>query len=109
MTIKEANKYIREYKEKDIREIVFEMRDAYLKHSQNIDTARATGLPIPKQNRLTNREIFVLGLRYSEFYAEANTDEAYYQAEVLRGLILDKLGYTVEAINTVVYKILGWS
>ncbi len=41
---------------------------------------------------LTDLEKFIIGLRYSEFLAEGDSDSEYYQASVKRDACLKKLG-----------------
>lgn len=57
--------------------------------------------------KLTQKEKFIIGLRYSEFLAMTSSDEAYFSAERKRVICLQKLGLTVDQINSVVYKVTG--
>ena len=107
MQMSQANRFVSKYRDKDIREIVFLMRDALNKHYAWLEKAQ-NGIPWNKSERITLEETFLLGLRYSEFYAEGSSNEDYCQAEDMRGLLLDKLGYTREEINRVCYDLLGW-
>ncbi len=59
--------------------------------------------------KLTQKEKFIIGLRYSEFLAMDNSDEAYCSAERKRVICLQKLGLTVDQVNTVVYNVTGLS
>lgn len=49
--------------------------------------------------RLTAKNTFIIGLRYSEFLATSSTQEAYTQAEHKRQWYLTQLGITVPEIN----------
>ena len=60
--------------------------EAYKKHMNN--------------EKLTQTEMFVLGLRYSEFYTSGMSSEDYYVAEIKRKEFLKSLGYTVDDINS---------
>lgn len=57
--------------------------------------------------KLTQKEKFIIGLRYSEFLAMDNSDEAYCSAERKRVICLQKLGLTVDQVNNVVYNVTG--
>ncbi len=67
--------------------------DAYRKHNDN--------------EYLTHLDRFVLGLRYSEFLAEGNTDEDYVLAETKRQEFLKVLGLKSEEINSLCLSIYG--
>ncbi len=60
-----------------------------------------------KNEKLTQKEKFIIGLRYSEFLATNNSDEAYCSAERKRVICLNKLGLTVDQVNNVVYNVIG--
>ncbi len=57
--------------------------------------------------KLSQKEKFIIGLRYSEFLAMNNSDDAYFSAERKRVICLQKLGLTVDQVNTVVYNTTG--
>lgn len=44
---------------------------------------------------LTDKEKFIIGLRYSEFLAEGNSDTDYYQASLKRDACLNRLGISM--------------
>ena len=52
-----------------------------------------------KGENLTQFERFILGLRYSEFYAIGCSSEDYYLAEIKREEFCKSLGFSVEDIN----------
>ena len=56
-------------------------------------------------DKLTQIDLFVLGLRYSEFFTSGMSSEDYYVAEIKRKEFLKSLGYSVEDINEVCRKI----
>ena len=60
-------------------------------------------------DKLSAKEKFIIGLRYSEFLATDNSDESYRAAERKRVICLQKLGLTVDQVNTVVYNVTGLS
>ena len=60
-----------------------------------------------KNDKLSAKEKFIIGLRYSEFLATGTSDEAYCAAERKRVICLQKLGLTVDQVNTVVYNMTG--
>ena len=57
--------------------------------------------------KLTQKEKFIIGLRYSEFLAKSTTDNAYYEAERKRQICLVNLGITCEQINAAVLNLTG--
>ena len=108
MQISQAYRFIGKYKDMNITELCLLMNEAYNKHSLWLEKVK-NNLPWKRSEHINLEETFLLGLRYSEFYVENSTsDEEYHLAEQLRGVILEKLGYTREDINTACFKILGW-
>ena len=65
--------------------------EAYQKHMNGI--------------KLSQSDLFVLGLRYSEFFNSSFSTEDYYVAEVKREEFLKSLGYSVEELNEACRKI----
>ena len=77
MTIEDCIRISGYIKDFDVRALAHRVGDAYDKHM--------------KGETLEKIDVFVLGLRYYEFYATGSTDEDYYRAERKQKLMLDKL------------------
>lgn len=88
MTVDECMEYTKKVKDFDIRMLALRIGESYEKHERN--------------EKLTKLDKFLLGLRYSEFLATADTDEGYVRAERKRQVCLNKLGLSVEQINALV-------
>lgn len=78
MSVDSCMKYVKELLEFDRRMLILKIGEIANKHNNN--------------EKLTDKERFVIGLRYSEFLALEDSDSGYYQAEMKRLVCLEKLG-----------------
>lgn len=78
MDVDSCIKYAKELVDFDINMLVVKIGEISKKHWDN--------------KELTDKEKFIIGLRYSEFLATDYSDEAYYQAGVKRDACLRYLG-----------------
>lgn len=85
MSVDSCIKYVKELMEFDRRMLILKIGEISKKHSIG--------------EQLSDKERFVIGLRYSEFLALGNSNEDYYQAEVKRIVCLEKLGLDSEWIR----------
>ncbi len=86
MTIDDCISIAKEYNDIDKRILFIKIGESYKNHMSN--------------QKLTDKDKFFLGLRYSEFFSLGDSNEDYYLAEVQRNIILNMMGITHEYINS---------